>query len=270
MAILDPTPADQDWTRPAAITRSSDHRYTFNGETFPGVTSILKMLDKSEPLMAWAARQTAEAAVAMTIGGETEGTFVPGYLKALIDTVGQEGAVKALTSRSGWKRDTAARLGTAVHSLADDLLNDRPWPNTVDDTARAYASRYADWWQASGWSLRLTEAAVVHPLIGYGGTFDILAKDRDGQTILADIKTGRAVYREAVLQLAAYGMALVVAPLGSQVAYPMPEVDRYVIVHVTAEAVREIEIPIGSLEQGAFVACVELYRWAQSMKGKDL
>ena len=32
---------------PAAIQRSADHRYTFQGKTYPGVTTILGMLDKS-------------------------------------------------------------------------------------------------------------------------------------------------------------------------------------------------------------------------------
>ena len=47
------------------ITRSADHRYTFDGKTYPGVTGILSVIDKSAALMSWAARQTAEAALAM-------------------------------------------------------------------------------------------------------------------------------------------------------------------------------------------------------------
>jgi hypothetical protein len=45
------------------ITRSADHRYTYEGITYPGVTTILGSLDKSGPLMGWAARETATAAV---------------------------------------------------------------------------------------------------------------------------------------------------------------------------------------------------------------
>ena len=35
----------------SAITRSADHRYTYEGTVYPGVTSILGVLDKSGPLM---------------------------------------------------------------------------------------------------------------------------------------------------------------------------------------------------------------------------
>ena len=34
----------------SSITRSLDHRYTYDGQTYPGVTGILKILDKSGPL----------------------------------------------------------------------------------------------------------------------------------------------------------------------------------------------------------------------------
>jgi hypothetical protein len=105
---------------------------------------------------------------------------------------------------------------------------------------------------------------------GYGGTFDLLARDRDGRTVLADIKTGKGVYREAVLQLAAYGMAKWVAPVGSPTAYPMVEPDRYVILHVTEAEVREVEVAVGQLERTAFLACITLHAWGETMKGKRL
>ena len=47
-----------------AITRDRWHRYTYEGITYPGVTSVLRVLDKSDALMAWASRNTAEAALA--------------------------------------------------------------------------------------------------------------------------------------------------------------------------------------------------------------
>lgn len=244
----------------AAISRSADHRYTFDGVTYPGVTNILRVLDKSDALMAWAARNTAEAAVEQLAN-----------LPSLIASVGPEGVVKALTSRSSWKRDEAASLGTEVHRLADLVTSAPDTELTItDDGTRKRVMAYAEWWATSGWTLRLSEAAVVHPLVGYGGTFDLLAKDRDGKTVLADIKTGKGVYREAALQLTAYGMAVLVSPFGSEVAYPMPLIDRYVILHVTVDGVREIEVPVGKLEESAFMACVDLHRWAETTKGKRL
>ena len=76
------------------ITRSPSHQYTFEGVTYPGVTSILKIIDKSDALMSWAARMTAEAAI----------EALPS-LPSLLASVGPVGVTKALTARSAWKRD---------------------------------------------------------------------------------------------------------------------------------------------------------------------
>ena len=79
---------------PAAIQRSADHRYTFEGRTYPGVTSILGMLDKSGPLVGWAKRKTAEIFLAnMT-------TTIPG----LLESVGPEGVIRAMTSGADWQK----------------------------------------------------------------------------------------------------------------------------------------------------------------------
>ncbi len=243
-----------------AIQRTQDHRYGYNGQWYPGVTDILKVIDKSAALMTWAARQTAEAAIKM---------YFDGSLGTMIGTVGEDGSVKALTSRANWTRDEAASLGSAVHNLADELVSGRPL-SVETPLAHEYAKGYADWWAASGWRLRLSEAVVVHPDVGYGGTFDLLAYDRDGRTVLADIKTGKAVYKEAILQLTAYGMAPLVSPMGGDRVYPMPIPDRYAVIHVTKDGVREVCIDVGQAERMAFLDCVDLHRWLASVKGKTL
>jgi hypothetical protein len=250
------------------ITRSIDHAYTFEGKTYPGVTGILKVLDKSGPLMAWAARQTAEAAVRMLDSGEGENRPEPPLLY-LLQTVGPEGVVKALTSRSSWTNDQAKDLGTDVHEIADRI-------NRGEDTGPMAPSvaerveRYRDWLKASGWTVKISEAYLIEPDLGYGGTLDILARDADGRATLADIKTGRGVYRESVLQLAAYGMAKFIQPVGADQVFPMPAVERYVILHVTLDGVREIEIPVGDHDRTAFLACLALSEWSNSQKGRAL
>jgi hypothetical protein len=250
---------------PTPITRSADHHYFYQGQVYPGVTSILRVIDKSDALMAWAARQTAEAAIALTT--EQELTRTINALERLIETVGPEGAIKALTNRSTWKRDEAANLGIEVHRLADLVVNGQPTPS-MEEPVRYRVLEYAKWWEHAGWTVRASEAMVVNTQQEYGGTIDLLARDRDGRTVLADIKTGKAVYREAVLQLTAYGSAPLIQLLGR--VYSMPKIDRHVILHVTLDGVREVEVPIGALEEMAFAACRALYDWAETTKGKRL
>ena len=252
---------------PAAIQRSADHRYQYQGRWYPGVTGILGMLDKSGPLMSWAARQTAEAALGLVYGDPPQEPADARLLLQVLDSVGREGFIKAVTSRAAWQRDEAASLGTKVHEWAELVVRDGAIPE-LGDPIRKRVMAYAEWWKASGWRLRLSEAMVVDPATGYGGTFDLLAYDRDGRTVLADIKTGKGIYREAILQLAAYSYAPLVAPAGSPEAYPMPTIDRHVILHVTTSGVREVELSVGDLEYRAFLACITLSEWADTVKGK--
>lgn len=239
------------------IERTPDHFYKFDGQVYPGVTNVLKVLDKSGPLMAWAARMTAEAALRVD-------------LAKLLEGVGPEGVVKALTSRSAWVNEQARDLGTRIHGYADDLVMGRPLPELAGED-RVRIEHYAEWWSNSGWRLRASEALLVNPGKGYGGTLDLLCYDRDGRTVLADIKSGRIDYRgqvydSIILQLAAYGDTEFMETAGA--LYVTPIIERYVVIQVTADGVREVEVAIGEAERRAFGACLELARWRESVKGK--
>lgn len=247
------------------IQRTDNHDYIVNGVKYPGPSRVLDAALSKPALVTWAANETAEAALALW---ESDAT-----VRAVVEATGRDGMKKALTNRANWRRDEAAQLGSAVHAWADDMLNGRPLP-PLSDLAQQYAKRYAEWWQASGWKVRLTEAIVFAPPdpgvhTGWGGTFDLLAYDRDGKTVLADIKTGKGIYREVVLQLTAYKMALMVQPAGSLVTYPMPNVDRVVALHVTGDKpVREVPIASGPNEWSAWCSALDIYQWTQTVKGK--
>ena len=255
-----------DLVNPPAITRTSDHRYYLNlpdGSKYgpcPGVTSVLDVIDKSGPLMHWASGQTADAAIALHDQGWPE-------LEAI---VGREGVKKALMERRNWKRDEAATLGSAVHAWADDFVKGKLSKITPASENRVKA--YAEWWENAGWKLRLSEFTVFDTKSEYGGTGDLLCYDREGRTVLADIKTGgkvgRKAYESEVLQLTAYSNAEYISPMGGTTVYPMPPVDRWVLLHVTEEGVREIEVNIGDRERIAWYAALALYKWMQATKGR--
>lgn len=256
----------------STITRSVHHDYTLTEDdgtvtTVVGVTRQLGVIDKSDALMAWSAKNAAEAAI------ELAQSKINGYsaLDILLEVVGPEGVQKALTSRSGWKRDEAAALGSRVHGWADKLLTTGLTDEdmaSMDDATLKRVRAYSKWWADSGWRLRLTEAMVFNRDVGYGGTFDLLAYDENGKTVLCDIKTGTSVYREAILQLTAYGMAPLVQPAGGTRTFINPPPDRYCILHVTATRVRVVDVNVGEAERMAFLDCVDLYRWLSSKAGR--
>ena len=86
------------------------------------------MLDKSGPLMVWAAKNAAEAAVLLGADG----------LAQLVATVGEQGAIKALSDRANWKRDEAAQLGHGGPRMGGrDNQRVDPLP-ALSETAKLY------------------------------------------------------------------------------------------------------------------------------------
>jgi hypothetical protein len=255
------------------ITRDAAHRYTYEGVQYPGVTTVLDCLGATFSVASnYGAKHASLAAIDLA-----------NELPKMIETVGREGAAKAIAQAGVKYRDETSQLGTEVHALADLVVRGLPTPS-MTETQRGRVLHYAKWWEGellTGAKLRLSEAMVVrpndpdNPQSGWGGTFDLLYYDADGCTVLADIKTGKGVYKEAVLQLAAYGMASLVQPASDNVmvpakVYPMPLPDKYKIIHVTADGVRPIDVDVTVRERMAFLACLDLHHWIESMKGKRL
>lgn len=259
--------------KPTPITRSADHRYTYEGVTYPGVSNILEPVGASfNAASGYGAKHAALAAVRLAP-----------ELPKMITELGEEGARMALSSKSSWGPDpSGSKLGTEVHDVISRYLIGDP-VGEMSPPARVRLDHFDKWWQRSGWTLRLSEAMVVNPgtpvttggielagvYTGWGGTLDLLAYDQDRQTVLADLKTGN-LYPKAVLQVAGYGMAKLVQPAGADQVFPLPVPDRYVILHVTGEGVREVPVVVGMMERMAFLACLDLHHWNESMKGKKL
>ena len=248
------------------ITRSADHRYTYDGITVPGVSGIIECIGASfDQAAGWGGKMASQAAVRLV-----------DELPKMIEELGEVGAQRALNSRTNWGPDpSGSKLGTRVHELISQWLMHDPGLVIGSKAEEIRVEHFIKWWEASGWTLRLTEALLVHPAVledgwdGWGGTLDILAYDADGKTVLADLKTG-TVQRKAIIQITAYGMCTKVQPHGMNRVYPMPIPDRYAILQLTEEGVREVPVNVGQRERSAFMAALDIYHWNESMKGIKL
>lgn len=234
------------------IKRDQWHRYTFEGQRYPGWTGIGKSADDgAEGLITWATRKAVSGVL-----DQLEA------IPALLENNARDEVVKLLASRSAWDRDKAAAKGTTIHDHADRIVSGLEPQDVAPEHVKPVAA-IAEWWRSCGWTRRLSEAYVVNPTLGYGGTFDLLGKDGDGRTIMADFKTGR-FYPKYRLQLLAYAAAEWVMPAGSKVSYPMPPVDRYVVLLVDDAMVTPIEVEPTDEDWEAFRACIPLARWKKT------
>jgi hypothetical protein len=203
------------------------HGYKIDGQKVLGVTTALQVIAKPA-LIDWAARTTAEAAVdrwdELTELSPTQ------RLKELNE------------ARWHVNREAIAR-GNDIHAIGEKMRDGAPVdvPDHLIGPADAYA-RFLDTW---GLEFLGAEAPCCNPDIGYAGTLDGVAwtpKLNDGQPIMLDIKTGKGVFPETALQLAAYARCQLWQPDGKESEQPMPEVAGLYVAHVLADDVRMVPI----------------------------
>lgn len=247
-------PRNDGWGR-------STRFYEVDGAKFPSVTAILGSVNKPA-LVPWAAKQEREM-IYSAIRGLIHDADVKraNFMLSLEAAVGREKAhVKELSK--------AATIGSEAHARIEWLLR-RELKQAVGtepacgEKALWASMAWEDWQKASNFSVNLTEEVVYSKRYGYAGTLDFAGQiDHEGQRIhvVSDIKTGRAVYKEAHLQIAAYGHALVemghadVMPAGCIVRLPKVEDDpAFEVVVISPEQMK--------INHKVFLAVLDLWRW---------
>jgi hypothetical protein len=242
-------------TGPRLKTRkygATGHGYTLDGAKVPGVTAILGALPKQ--LKQWAADCAANYAVEHW----AELTEQP--------------LTKRLDAMRYAHRDVvgaAALRGTTVHRYGEDLVHGRP----VEDPeylgpAQAYA-RFLDRWQIEPIATETPIASTVHR---YGGRPDLWATIgvRDGATALVDLKTGKNVYEDVVLQLAGYRWADLWQPDGPDSETTLEPVELVYVAHIGPDDVRMIPVDMGNPDPGhnphyrQFLYTLQTHLWLEA------
>lgn len=250
------------WLAPVGLCRNDAHEYYLDGAgPIPSVTRVLKVVDKSGPLIGWAKRITAEAAV----------RNLP-MLNQMVTTGGEQASIDWLKKLADHKRDSAANLGTRVHALAESVARGQAVEMTdeehpfVDTYVRDFLTPFAPRFLA----LEEMVCSLTH---GYAGTFDAIAEIA-GETWMLDLKTSTGTYAETALQLSAYANADFIARPGSAKRMRVPKVTRYGVIHCRPEQTRLVEYGVDKGTFDAFLACRGLFDWvegqAKSVVGRQV
>lgn len=204
------------------------HGYKLDGEKIMGVTTAIDVLDKPA-LRNWYANEAAKRAVNEW------------------DRLAELPITERLEYIKTGPRDvmTAAALrGTEIHALGD-LLARGESPDVPPEhvgPVEAYA-RFLDAWEIETIASETPLANTEHK---YAGTADLWARvgKRDNAVCLVDVKTGKGVYNEVGLQLAAYRYSDLLQPeKGVEIA--TPACDLVYVAHVLPDDVRMVPVNAG-------------------------
>jgi len=172
------------------------HVYTVDGENVLSVTGITGIIDKSGPLMWWSVGQCLE--------------YVESRLPTLssLDEV-QTKAFLHDAHRAHLKSSRAAAdVGTVAHDWIDDFLKGKRERTDLpkNQLARTSVESFLEWFDENVDEVIETEFKCYSREHNYAGTadFDGIV---NGERVIADWKTGKAIYPEYELQGNGYVIA---------------------------------------------------------------
>jgi hypothetical protein len=226
------------------IETARGHRYTLDGKAVPGVTTILSKGLPKPALPYWAAKECAR--------------YAADHLDVLLQLPDTE-SVFATVKQAPWtQRDTAARRGTEIHALAEQIIQG----DTVDVPREldGYVQGLVDWIDEWEFVPILTEAVLGSREHWYAGTLDAIGAIKGGETILLDWKSAKGVYGDNALQLAAYAHAEFIEEGANGKPYEgsVPQVDTLGVVHVTPTGSHLYRVPNPDAAWKQFLAVREV------------
>lgn len=172
-----------------------EHAYQFDGVFVPGVTSVLKILDKPA-LVQWSANMAVEFIRA---------ELVPGGTGALSDE-SLEALFKSAKTAHRRASKSAADIGSQVHAFAEAFLETGRAELPEDPQARNGALAFRDWHERHSVEPIHVERMVFSKHWWFAGQTDFVGVI-DGKFGLLDFKSSAGLYIEYLLQLGGYAVA---------------------------------------------------------------
>ena len=227
---------------------------------YVSVTTALQSLPKPW-LVPWAARVVAETAV---------------YKRELLDRLvadDPEEAVRWLKGAHNTSRDTAARTGSTLHEIAElDALGETGEADTqvarLSAEGQLKARQLRDFFSRIPHRLADVETVIYNDRHRYAGTLDFLVEFTDPQVtmmmpfppglVVMDLKTGKGVYPEYALQLAAYRGAQYQVDLDRGIRREMSPTVGACVLHVTTSSWALIPTITDADVFNAFLSVLEL------------
>ncbi len=124
-----------------------------------------------------------------------------------LDRVKLERIVHEAKNKTDKIKDDAGLVGTVVHGMIEDFLQDKKIPNQSDPAVINCWNIFLDWWKTQEYEVVELEKKVFSKKHNYAGTLDLILKDKKGNLVLGDIKTSNSISFDYTLQLNAYKVA---------------------------------------------------------------
>jgi len=113
------------------------------------------------------------------------------------------------------ERDEAASTGTLAHAMIEASIHHQPLPGPTSEytpemtvAAGLGFAGFLEWREQTHLEILATETPLVSELHRFGGTPDIVGRQKDGSLALLDLKSSNAIYPEYLAQCGGYVVLL--------------------------------------------------------------
>lgn len=226
--------------------------YVWKGNSYPSVTTIIKGGVPKQALVGWAAKGVAKAAIESR-------EIVAAMARKDVDE-----AIDWLSKAPYRDREKKSDIGSEVHDAAEKYALGLPLPPLTEAADLRMVSFYA-FIEDFKPKFIAVEAPVISRKERYAGTLDAIIELEETGIILTDYKSGKGVYQEAALQLAAYRHADSFIGLPSGEEWPIPEVKHGAVLHLREDGYSLIPIRCDEEIFKCFLYAREVYRWARDI-----
>jgi hypothetical protein len=229
-------------------TRSGRY-YTYKKEKFWSVTTLIGGGLPKPALIGWAAKFTAQYAIDNIA-----------ELNTMLDAGDQLAALDWLKGSRLRSTEAKANLGSDVHAAAEAfVLGGQYEPSPA---AAPYIEGFHQWIADYSPRFEMVESTVYSRWGEYAGTLDAIV-EVDGKLLVVDYKTGKGVYPEVALQLAAYRHAEFTVVGDEEV--PLPKVEGGAVLHLTPKGYRWIEVRCDEPIHDAFLHVADTARYVNEV-----
>jgi hypothetical protein len=171
--------------------------------------------------------------------------------------------VDRLMDSLGKSRSTAAaELGSKVHATAEAIAKGDATLPVLTEEELPYVERFRDFVAEWSPSYVEAEASVFSRTYGYAGTLDAIV-EVDGKRCVVDYKTGKSVWPEVALQLAAYANADFIGRQDGSES-PIPKCRHGYVLHLRPEKYELIPVDISGPVFDTFLSALDMHRWLRN------
>lgn len=232
-----------------------NHGYLLDGRRIIGVTTAINLGVPKDALVGWAARTSADYALA--------------HWEEL-SSLSTDQRHRAIAGAHEQTRNLAAVKGTAVHGMGARLVVGERVEGIPDEVA-SKVEAYVGWLNRFKVEPVIVEAAVCNLEHEYGGTLDLVFTSSlfPDRVFLADLKTSKGVYGETALQLEGYARAdIYIDAEGNEVPFSDLGITDHIVVHIEDSGVRVYEMHSGDEVWSVFRSVLGVARARDGKRGE--